>query len=166
MKSALLSVFFDGRCIVCSHEIDLYRKRDIDGRIAFIDIMDPRFDPASAGLDPVAIHDQMHAKKASGEVVTGVDAFIAIWDVLPGGVFRALSRIARIRALRPALDLGYIAFAKARPYLPRRSRSEAEKEAVSQGFCADGYCELPAAEKARLRASGPATGAQTQTAMS
>jgi len=153
MKKVLVSVFFDGRCVVCSHEIDLYRRRDRDGRIAFIDIMDPRFNPSAEGLDPVAIHDQMHAKRASGEVVTGVDAFIAIWDVLPGGVFQALSRVARIRALRPALDLGYIAFAKARPFLPRRAGSAAEKEAVSQGFCADGYCELPAAEKARLRAA-------------
>ncbi len=148
-KSAKLSVFFDGRCVVCSHEIDLYRKRDRAGRIEFVDIMDPRFDPGARGLDPVLIHEQMHAQYADGRIVQGVDSFIAIWEQLTGTFFHKLPGLARLPGVRPLLDLGYIGFTKIRPLLPRRARSAAEEEAVAHGVCADGWCDLSAVEKAR-----------------
>jgi len=143
------TVFFDGRCVICSHEIDLYRKRNQAGRLAFVDIMDPEFDPHAWGLDPVLIHERMHGVKADGGIVEGVDTFIAIWEQLPGTLFSHFPRFAKLPVFRPFLDLGYIVFARIRPYLPRRSRSQAELSAIHRGVCTDGWCEMSAVEKAR-----------------
>jgi predicted DCC family thiol-disulfide oxidoreductase YuxK len=153
MKSAdsavQFTVFFDGRCVICSHEIDLYRKRNHAGRLAFVDIMDPEFAPQAWGLDPVLIHERMHGVKRDGTVVEGVDTFIAIWEQLPGTLFSFLPNLARLRVVRPFLNLGYIAFTRVRPYLPRRARSQAELDAIHRGVCTDGWCEMSAVEKAR-----------------
>ena len=153
-----LSVFFDGRCIVCSHEIDLYRRKDAAGRIEFVDIMDPRFDPVARGLDPVLIHEQMHAQRRDGSLAVGVDAFLAIWEQLPGTIFHHLPRLVGLPGMRRLLDVGYIGFTKIRPFLPRRARSVAEQEAVAHGVCKDGWCDLSASEKARIAASARAGG--------
>jgi predicted DCC family thiol-disulfide oxidoreductase YuxK len=143
------TVFFDGRCIVCSHEIDLYRRKNKMGRLAFIDIMDPTFDPVALGLDPVKIHERMHGMRRDGTIVEGVETFVEIWKQLPETLFGYLPSVVKVPGVRPVMELGYIAFTKIRPYLPRRMRSEAEMKAIHRGVCTDGWCDLSALEKAR-----------------
>ena len=115
-----LSVFYDGLCPLCSREIDHYRKQVGSDQFNFLDITDEQFKPETLGLDPVQIHKVMHVQNKSGEIKTGVDAFIEIWKVLPR--YQILSRIAQKNYIRPFLNLGYSVFAKIRPYLPRKSR--------------------------------------------
>ncbi len=148
-NSPQVAVFFDGRCVVCTHEIDLYRRLDRGQRIEFVDIMDPRFDPTARGLDPVEIHEKMHAQRSDGTIIQGVESFIAIWEQLPGTLFFQLPKLARLPGVRVLLNLGYVGFTKIRPFLPRRLRSSAELEAISQGVCVDGWCDLSAKEKAQ-----------------
>jgi predicted DCC family thiol-disulfide oxidoreductase YuxK len=62
--------------------------------------------------------------------VTGVDAFIEIWKVLPG--YGWLARTVSIPPVHALAGLGYAVFAKIRPLLPRKTRS-----------CEDSpYCEV------------------------
>lgn len=118
------TVYFDGLCVVCSREIDHYRKSRGAGRIDFVDICGVDFDPVAHGLDPFAVHRVMHVKRPDGSLATRVDAFIAIWETLPG--YRWLARMARFPLIRPVLEVGYDAFVAIRPYLPRRKASAAQ----------------------------------------
>ena len=124
------SVYFDGLCPLCSREIDHYRKQRGAERLRFIDITASDFNAQAEGVDPVAVHKEMHVKTSDGRLVTGVDAFIEIWKVLPRYGFAA--RLAQRSLIKPVLDFGYMIFATVRPYLPRKS----------QGCEASPYCEI------------------------
>jgi predicted DCC family thiol-disulfide oxidoreductase YuxK len=118
-----VTVYYDGLCPLCSREIDHYRKQNGCENLIFMDITSPSFKAESEGLDPFAIHRVMHIKTGAGELRTGVDAFIAIWDVLPN--YHWLANLAKRPTLRPIMDIGYQGFAWIRPYLPRRRREAA-----------------------------------------
>ncbi len=116
-----LSVYFDGLCLLCSREIDHYRKQQGGEALQFIDITKPEFNAVALGLDPMQVHKIMHVQNSDGVLHTRVDAFIAIWERLPK--YHKFARLARLKWVRPILDLGYEAFALIRPYLPRRKEN-------------------------------------------
>ncbi|MEZ4871427.1 MAG: DUF393 domain-containing protein [Bdellovibrionales bacterium] len=127
MKNPELTIYYDGLCPLCSREIDHYRVKDTQGKIEYVDIADPQFDAQAVGLDPQKIHSVFHVKSKDGQVLTKVDAFVAIWDTLE--IFSPLSRLAKNGVSRPLFDFGYSVFAKVRPWLPKKD-------------CADGRCEI------------------------
>jgi hypothetical protein len=56
---------------------------------------------------------RFHVRDGAGTMRDGVDAFIALWAVLPGTVW--LARIARVQPMHAALGLGYRIFLRLRP---------------------------------------------------
>lgn len=112
-----LILYYDGLCPLCSREIAHYRSRVHRGEVEFLDITNPTFDARSHGIDPQRIHRVMHARRGE-KVLTGLDAFIAVWETVPG--YAWLARLARLPVLYGVMNLGYHVFALLRPYLPRR----------------------------------------------
>ena len=117
-----LKVYYDGLCVVCSKEMDVYKKKDVKEKIHFIDISSPSFNPSSEGLDSESVKKVLHVKDSQNKLYTGVDSFIALWDAL--GILRPLSKMAKSRFLRPLFDLGYYSFVKIRPFLPKKKCDE------------------------------------------
>lgn len=113
-------VYYDGLCILCSKEIEHYRHQTGSESIEFIDITSAHFDASAEGLDPFLVHKVMHVRVPSGELKTGVDAFIAIWDQLPR--YQWVAKFAQKKSVRGLLTIGYQGFVILRPYLPRRSQ--------------------------------------------
>jgi len=124
-----LSIYFDGLCPLCSREISHYRKQQGSDQIRFVDITSTEFNPVEEGIDPVKVHKVLHVRTAAGELKTGVDSFIAIWEHLPS--YHWLARLARTAPVKLLLTLGYQGFVVLRPLLPRRSRAQCE----SSPFC-------------------------------
>jgi predicted DCC family thiol-disulfide oxidoreductase YuxK len=120
MNTPPLTLFYDGLCPLCSREIAFYRRRLTGDDVRFVDITDPGFDAARHGLDPRGVHRILHVKVGE-EVRTGLDAFIALWQRVPG--FRRLARLAAAPGVHALLGAGYRAFALVRPWLPRRRRA-------------------------------------------
>ena len=120
MEKNKIKVYFDGLCQLCSREIDHYRKIQGSESIGFIDITQAEFDATKEGLDPKAIHREIHVRRVDGTILTGVDGFIEIWRQLP--LYNLLANIAVKPIPHMVLNIGYKAFAKARPYLPKRKR--------------------------------------------
>lgn len=114
-------VYFDGACHLCSREINHYRKFSNHPVLEFIDIADPKFSAVAEGLDPVRVNREMHVRDEAGALHYGVDAFIELWRILPG--YQRLSRWAKMPGINPILQVGYHAFARLRPYLPKRKNN-------------------------------------------
>jgi len=125
--NANFAIYFDGLCHLCSREIEMYRVKDTNQSIRFVDISSSQFDPTLEGLNPEQVHKVFHVKDESGNILQGVEAFIAIWDRL--SIFKPLSFLAKQTLTRPLFDFGYTLFAKVRPYLPKRQ-------------CSDGRCHI------------------------
>jgi predicted DCC family thiol-disulfide oxidoreductase YuxK len=136
MKTSLLTVFYDGLCPLCSREIVHYRKHAPADAVQFLDFTAPGFDAAAHGLDPKRIREVMHAK-VGDELRTGLDAFIALWEAIPG--LRWLARLSKLPGVHLALLMGYVVFARLRPWLPRRRREE-----CTAGGCVSGGVGRPA----------------------
>jgi predicted DCC family thiol-disulfide oxidoreductase YuxK len=117
-------VYYDGLCPLCSREIDYYRTKERAELIDWVDITQGDFDAKAEGLDPEKVHQYFHVKDEHGKITAGVDAFIEIWARIPSlKKWRALSLVPGVK---PLMKLGYAAFARVRPYLPRKSRPDCE----------------------------------------
>lgn len=114
-------VFYDGSCRVCSGEMDAYMRREHGGRLQFVDISDPDFEPAVYGISLDDFMYQMHVIDRKGTVFKGPDAFRAIWRAFPESHwFRFLSALIGWPVVRSLARLAYRLFARIRKYLPKR----------------------------------------------
>lgn len=116
-----IKIYYDGLCHLCSREINHYRRQSGAEKIGFIDITDLEFDAVAEGLDPQAVHRELHVRREDGSVVVGVDAFLEIWSVLPR--YHFAEKIGRKAPMRNILEAGYFVFARVRPLLPKKSES-------------------------------------------
>jgi predicted DCC family thiol-disulfide oxidoreductase YuxK len=110
-------IFVDGNCIVCDLEISHY-KRLAPQNFELIDISSPDFAAQTHGLSPEAVNRHMHAITPDGQVIKGVDAFAHIWSRIPS--YSWASRWIKLPLLYQLALIGYAAFAKIRPWLPKR----------------------------------------------
>ncbi len=96
----MITVFYDGKCSMCSREINHYRNIAPTGIFIWQDITQSSADLA---LEGVALSEglrRLHAKDADGQLKVGVDAFILIWKQLKRwrilGFFVALPIIRQV----------------------------------------------------------------------
>jgi predicted DCC family thiol-disulfide oxidoreductase YuxK len=127
-----LRVFYDGSCSVCAAEMAVYRAKEHGGRLLFVDIGSPEFDPAPYGIPLDDFMYEMHAIDGKGRVYRVVDAFAAIWFAFPDSTpYRLLGALV----LFPGINLfsrgGYWCFARLRKYLPK-----------TRDACRDGTCRI------------------------
>lgn len=125
-----LQVFYDGSCSVCAREMELYRRKEHGGRLIFVDLSAPGFDPAPYGIPLNDFMAQMHAIDSRGGLYRGVEAFRAIWQAFPSSPwYRFLNALFALPGLKPLARLAYQGFARIRRYLPKTRRA-----------CTDGVC--------------------------
>jgi predicted DCC family thiol-disulfide oxidoreductase YuxK len=125
-----LQVFYDGACSICAAEMGVYRRKQHDGRLIFVDINNPDFDAARFGFSQDDFMQQMHAIDHQGRVYTGVEAFWAIWQAFPTSTwYGLLGTLITLPGLNLLARAGYWCFARVRKYFPKRN-------------CEDGACRL------------------------
>ena len=123
-----LKVFYDGGCVLCNAEINIYKNHKKSDLIEFIDINKSSFEAKQYGLDKKDVHRNFHVITKDGKIVTKVKAFREIWSTL--GIFKPLQIISGNSLGLGVMGIGYNAFTKVRPYLPRRKD------------CDDGSCDI------------------------
>ena len=109
-----LTVYYDGQCPLCTREIAFYQRLDRKGAIRWHDVSQDIGDLACEAITQKQALDRIHAREADGSIVTGAEAFVAMWRRLPG--FNAVAPVAGTRPALCALERGYAWFA------PRRHR--------------------------------------------
>ncbi len=110
---APLEVWFDGDCPLCRKEIALMRRLDRRGAIHFVDVATGE---GACPIDRAELLARFHARE-NGRLVSGAEAFAAMWRVIP--LLAPLGQLARNRAVLAGLERLYLLFLKVRPGLQR-----------------------------------------------
>jgi len=119
-----LSVFFDGACVVCSTEMEHYRRKDRAGRLIIIDISAVDFKAEQYGIPLSAFMREMHVIDSQGRVYRGVDGFWAIWQAFPAStLYGLMGGLITLPLLNPLARICYKGFARIRRYLPKKARN-------------------------------------------
>ena len=88
-----ITVLYNDQCPVCSLEIDHYQslclKNSINLEFEKISERGPML--TTSDLSAQDAKRRLYVKTESGELISGVDAFLALWDRVPG--YRILRRI-------------------------------------------------------------------------
>ena len=103
-------VFFDGGCPLCQREVNHYRRIDHQQNISWIDIARERDVLIEYSLSYDSAMQQLHAVNTAGQVVTGLDAFLLIWENIDR--YRFLKGFILKLRLQKALKIIYRVFAK------------------------------------------------------
>lgn len=111
-----LTVLYDGACPLCRREIGLYQNMRPTAPLRFADVSD-----AATTLPPGTTREQLmarfHVRRPSGQMLSGAEAFIALWTTLPG--WRWLAMAGRLPGAPWAMERGYRGFLKVRPSMQR-----------------------------------------------
>jgi predicted DCC family thiol-disulfide oxidoreductase YuxK len=102
-------VFYDGDCPLCRREIAHYRRVDREARLCWVDAAAETEVLARYGLSVQAAMAELHLLDTAGSWQRGVDAFLVIWQHLPG--YRWLGRLVHWLHLRRPLGFFYRRFA-------------------------------------------------------
>lgn len=109
-----IAVWFDSGCPLCTREVAIMRRLDWFNRVDFIDI----YTAESCPLDPLLLLQRFHAQETHGSIVSGAEAFAALWRHLP--LLRPLGEFARIPLVLNGLERAYCKFLVFRPTLQKR----------------------------------------------
>ncbi|MDX1670523.1 MAG: demethoxyubiquinone hydroxylase family protein [Limnobacter sp.] len=112
------TVFFDGSCPLCRREIGLYRGLQSSQPIDWVDVSSPDAPEVSpriqqTGKTSCDLMARFHVQTGQGELLNGAQAFVHIWQLLPG--WRWLARLAAIPGMLWMMERMYNGFLKVRP---------------------------------------------------
>lgn len=105
----MISVYFDGKCGLCSKEIRYYQRIAPQGIFDWHDIATDPAPLAALHIDQEAALRALHARDKTGKIHQGVDAFILIWHQL--GWWRLLSYLLRLPVIHALSRVAYQRFA-------------------------------------------------------
>lgn len=116
---AALTVLYDGACPLCRREISVYRNLQPlrpNEPVCFADVSD-----AAVSLPPgttrQALLARFHVQVRDGNLLSGAQAFLALWAALPG--WRWLALVGRVPGAPWVMERTYQAFLRWRPTLQR-----------------------------------------------
>ncbi len=118
-----LTVLYDGACPLCRREIGVYRglqPLQPDSPVCFADVSDTAF-PLPSTLPGGTTREQLlarfHVRRRDGELLSGAQAFLALWAALPG--WRWLALAGRLPGSAWMMERTYRLFLRWRPLLQR-----------------------------------------------
>ena len=105
----MITVFYDGKCGLCSKEINHYRKIAPSNIFNWQDITESADELNKEGISLSEGLRLLHAKDEEGLVYVGVDAFILIWKQLRR--WRVLAFLVGLPIIRQIANTAYLTFA-------------------------------------------------------
>jgi predicted DCC family thiol-disulfide oxidoreductase YuxK len=123
MAAPPLTVLYDGACPLCRREIGIYRGLQPlrpDSPVCFADVSDAAFPLPSAlplGTTREQLLARFHVRGRDGELLSGAQAFLAMWAALPG--WRWLALAGRVPGAAWLMERTYRLFLRWRPTLQR-----------------------------------------------
>lgn len=137
-----LTVLYEAACPLCRLEIDNLRARDLNGMLRFVDISAPAFDPGPYGVPLSDMMTVIHAVRADGTLVKGVEVFRLGYGAVGLGW---LTRPTGWPLLKPVFDRAYVHLARNRHRFSEKfawllfgiaaRRAERRRRRCRDGFC-------------------------------
>jgi predicted DCC family thiol-disulfide oxidoreductase YuxK len=118
-ESPPLTVLYDGACPLCRREIGIYRglqPRRSDSPVCFADVSDATL-PLPPGTTREQLLARFHVRDRDGELLSGAQAFLALWAALPG--WHWLAMVGRVPGAAWVMERTYRLFLRWRPALQR-----------------------------------------------
>ena len=112
-----LTVLYDGACPLCRREIAVYRglqPLQSDAPVCFADVSDTTL-PLPPGSTREQLLARFHVRGRDGQLLSGAQAFLALWAALPG--WRWLARVGRLPGATWLMERSYLVFLRWRPML-------------------------------------------------
>jgi len=106
-----LTIFYDGGCPLCAIEMRHLKRLNQDNKLGFVDIMAADFAERFPALDWQALNDRIHAMRADGTMLIGLDVTYEAWRLVGKGWLYAPLRWPLVK---PLADRFYLWFAKHR----------------------------------------------------
>ena len=120
VKEALpLTVLYDGACPLCRREIGIYRGLQPlrpDSPVCFADVSDTAL-ALPTGTSREQLLARFHVRGRDGQLLSGAQAFLALWAALPR--WRWLALVGRLPGAAWVLERSYRLFLRWRPTLQR-----------------------------------------------
>ena len=142
-----LTLLYDAACPVCALEMDHLRARNDAGRLVFVDISAPGFDPTPYGACLDAMNAEIHALRADGQLMKGVQVLRLAYEAVGLGW---VMRPAAWGPLRGPAEVAYRVFARNRRTISRAAAPlidavralRARQMARRMQQCAGGACSV------------------------
>ncbi|MBK2356094.1 thiol-disulfide oxidoreductase DCC family protein [Francisella hispaniensis] len=107
----MIKVFYDGKCGLCTKEINHYKKIAPKNIFSWIDITEiDQSVIAKENLDVISCLKALHVKDNNDKLHIGIDAFIIIWSQLKR--WRKLATIVKLPLIYNFAKIIYSLFAK------------------------------------------------------
>ena len=110
------TVYFDGSCPLCRHEISYYQAQVGAKEMSFVDVSSPDAE-LGPGLERAQSLARLHVRERGGQLVSGAAAFVSIWRALPRLAW--LARTTLLPGVLLLLEKGYRGFLVVRPFTHR-----------------------------------------------
>ena len=78
-----LTVLYDGACPLCRREIGIYSGLEPNTPLCFADVSDAAL-PLPPGTTREQLLARFHVRSSDGQLLSGAQAFLALWAALPG----------------------------------------------------------------------------------
>jgi predicted DCC family thiol-disulfide oxidoreductase YuxK len=112
-----LTVLYDGACPLCRREMGVYRGLRPNTPVCFADVSDTAL-PLPSGATREQLLARFHVRRSDGQLLSGAQAFLALWAALPGWRWLALI-IGRLPGAPWVMEQLYRLFLRGRPALQR-----------------------------------------------
>jgi len=142
-----LTIYYDASCPLCNGEMHNLMLRNVNGLLQFVDASPADFNSPLEGIAREDLMKLLHARKANGEVIKGVEVFRLAYTAVGLGWVTAPTAWPVLRWLA---DKGYPVLARNRHRLPHwlvaplfegASRRAAER-AAQRARCHDQTCQM------------------------
>lgn len=142
-----LTIYYDASCPLCNGEMRNLMLRNADGLLQFVDASPADFTSPLTGIAREDLMNLLHARKANGEVVKGVEVFRLAYTAVGLGWVTAPTSWPVLHWLA---DKAYPLLARNRHRIPRwlvatlfegATRRAAER-AAQHARCQDKTCQL------------------------
>ena len=111
-----LTIFYESDCPLCNAEMTNLRLRDTRGLLRFEDVSAAGFERVPPATTREALLEAIHAQRADGTVVKGVDAFVLAYRAVGLGWVAAAAQRPLVHAIA---DRAYAGIARNRHRFPR-----------------------------------------------
>ncbi len=144
MTTYPLTLLYEEACPLCKLEVDNLKARNTRGLLLFVDVSAPDFDPAPYGVPLSDMLEAIHAVKADGTMVKGVEVFRLAYGAVGLGW---LTSPTGLPLLKPLFDRAYVHLARNRHWLSDKfawllSGIAAKRAEQRSRQCRDGQCEI------------------------